>query len=354
MRNNPPFKLWLTMLLLLLFVAPVSAGVNVFVYHRFDDVRYPSTNISGDIFSQQLEWLRTENYQVLTLGAVVDRLRSGQSLPKRCAVLTIDDAFSSFYTAGLPLLKQFGFPATLFVNIDGIGGASYMSWAQLAEVAATGIEIGNHSATHDYLVEKRSGEDEAQRLTRIRADLSRAQQTLRKNLGIEPKVFSYPYGEYDLQLQQLVAELGFSAAVAQQSGVVNAATDRYALPRFPMGGQYATLRGFRDKLAMEALQVEVSSPVNPLAPENPPTLRLKITDPEVDLGRLNCYIDGSPRCAMTWEGDVGADTWLTISAATPLSGRRGKFTLTAPNRRTGRWHWFSQLWIFPVVAEGDR
>jgi hypothetical protein len=63
------------------------------------------------------------------------------------------------------------------------------------------------------------------------------------------------------------------------------------------------------------------------------------------LGRLNCFVDGSARCKIERGGKDGS--LLTISTDDPLRSRRGKFTLTAPNRRTGRWHWFSQLWVFP-------
>ena len=85
-------RLFLSFGLLLVFlslITPAWAGqANMFVYHRFGDARYPSTNIALEVFAKQLELLRTKEYTVLPLGDVVDRLTQGTPLPERCAVLT--------------------------------------------------------------------------------------------------------------------------------------------------------------------------------------------------------------------------------------------------------------------------
>ena len=96
---------------LLLFLSPhghpaFADEANVFVYHRFNDSRYPSTNITSQDFTAHLELLKTEQVDVLTLGRVIDKLKAGESLPARCAVITIDDAYRSFLSDGWPILKH--------------------------------------------------------------------------------------------------------------------------------------------------------------------------------------------------------------------------------------------------------
>ncbi len=223
-------------------VASGSTGeANIFIYHRFGDPRYPSTNISLEAFAAQLAWLKDEGRPVLPLGDVVRRLATGEPLPEGCVVLTVDDAFRSFLEGGMPLLRRYHYPVTLFVNTDSVGAPGYLTWGELRALAAEGVEIGNHSATHDYLLEHRRGEGEEAWRARVTADIRRAQQALSRELGRSPQLFAYPFGEFSPELQALVRQEGFLGAVGQQSGVVWEGSDRFALPRFPMGGDYATL-----------------------------------------------------------------------------------------------------------------
>ncbi|MEJ2520623.1 MAG: polysaccharide deacetylase family protein, partial [Desulfuromonadales bacterium] len=152
-------KLWFSLVLLLTGLWPVLAQAdqaNVFVYHRFNDARFPSTNISSEDFRTHLELLHANDFTVLTLGEVMSRLDSGRSLPPRCAVITVDDAYQTFLTDGWPLLQRFGFPATLFVSTDTVGGTDYLDWQELRQLRRQGVEIGNHSASHAYLLDQRA------------------------------------------------------------------------------------------------------------------------------------------------------------------------------------------------------
>ncbi len=121
--------------LLLLGHSAFADQANVFVYHRFNDSRYPSTNISLQDFRAHLDLLHQQEFTVLKLGQVVERLRKGVSLPQRCAVITVDDAYRSFLTDGWPLLKLYGYPATLFVTTNTVGGGDYLELAGTWKVA---------------------------------------------------------------------------------------------------------------------------------------------------------------------------------------------------------------------------
>lgn len=326
-----------------LFDLAVAAGqVNTFIYHRFDESRYPSTNISAEIFAQQLAYLKEHDYQVLSLGEVVRRLTAGESLPEKGAALCVDDAFTSFADVGMPLLREYGFPVSLFVNTDSVGTHGYLGWAEIRALYDEGVEIGNHTATHAYLVEKEAGEDFVSWRKRIVADISKAQRQFEQHLGIAPELFVYPYGEYSPELISIVQELGFSAAFAQQSGVIHSAHDLFTLPRFPMGGPYATIQGFVSKLQMKPLVVSEESPLSPVVQENPPQLSLKIDSRDIDMRRSNCFVQGDNSCRI--EAVAGQVGKYRIIAEKPLSSRRNKYTLTAPGKRGG-WHWYSHLWV---------
>jgi peptidoglycan/xylan/chitin deacetylase (PgdA/CDA1 family) len=349
------FRCSLFLLLIALLVPAYSfaAGghANAFIYHRFGDDRYPSTDISAEDFAAQLRWLKKEGRPVLSLGEVVRRLRAGEALPEGCVVLTVDDAFRSFFETGMPLLRRYGFPVTLFVNTAAVGSPGYLDWAELKRLAGEGVEIGNHSRSHAYLLNRREGESTEDWRRRVRGDITAAQQELARELGRAPTLFAYPYGEFSPELQKIVAGLGFYAAVAQQSGVISPASDLFALPRFPMGGAYATLEGFRAKAAMKPLPVRVLAPDTPVlaAPGPPPVLRVAIDTRFIRADELKCFVQGRNSCRVVAE--PGGEGEFTAVAEHALAGRRNKYTLTAPGRRGG-WYWFSQPWFLPGPSAG--
>ena len=125
-----------------------SFDIPVFAYHRFGDSRYPSTNVSLSVFESQLKFLADNHYIVLTLGEAVTKWKDGKALPDKAAILTVDDSYLSFYENGWPLLKKYGFPATIFVQTGTIGGIDFISWPQIKEMQKSGIEIGQIGRAH--------------------------------------------------------------------------------------------------------------------------------------------------------------------------------------------------------------
>jgi len=332
-------------------VMPANAGqANVFIYHRFGESRYPSTNISLKVFEQQLALLQKRDVQVLALGEVAERLKTGRPLPEHCAVLTVDDGFRSFLLRAMPLLRRYGYPVTLFINTDAVGGRNYLNWSELQALSAEGVEIGSHTASHPHMVNHLAGESDAAWLSRVTVDLERAKHAFAAHLSQLPDLFAYPYGEYSPQVQKLVHEAGFKVAVAQQSGVVSASSDLFALPRFPMGGGYATLDQFRQKLFMRPLPIKVVAPRSPLLEGvNPPLLEFSLNSDSIDVRRMKCYVSGQPAAEIV--ADPVRSGMYRVMATQTLTGRRTKYTLTAPGK-AGGWYWFSFLWIRSDVPEG--
>lgn len=336
--------LWCVLFLIITSAVCVAAQhASVFVYHRFGDSRYPSTNIELPVFTEQLEYLKQNDYNVLLLGEIVDRLRAGQELPEKCVALTVDDGYLTFMTGAMPLLKKYGFAATLFVNTDSVGGSSYLTWPQLRQLQQQGVEIGNHSASHPYFV---SNEVEEPLLWHDQSitDIDNAQGEFLEQLQEKPQLFAYPYGEYSPQLEQLIEKLGFKAAVAQQSGAMTGDSSFYSLPRFPMGGPFATLAGFKNKLAMRPMPVVVQQPSSPVIQEqNPPVLLFELQSSDINLRSLRCYVQGQEPVDV----ERLASGLFRVVAEQPLTGRRNKYTLTAQSRDGRSWYWFSQLWVRP-------
>lgn len=325
-------------------LSSVFAGqVTTFIYHRFDEHRYPSTNISSDVFIQQLNYLKEHQVTVVSLTGVAEKIASGQTLPDEAIALCADDAYRSFYEVAFPLLKKYRYPATLFVNTDAVGSNGYMTWAEVAEISAAGIEIGNHTASHLYLVEAEEGELFDAWQKRIKDDILKAQETIEAHIGVRPRLFAYTFGEYSDAVVEVAREIGFLAAYAQQSGVIHDQSPLFNLPRFPMGEPYATLDGFIDKSKMLPLVVSEQIPFDPVVTDNPPLLEIRVENGIHNPKRYNCFVQGDNRCRVEALKDKG-DGWLQVRAEKPLSGRRNKYTLTVQNSE-GRWLWFSQPWL---------
>ena len=131
------------------------------MYHRFDENKYPSTNIRMEVFKEHLEEIKNLNLEFISFQKFEKIVNN--KIDKNYLLLTIDDAFSSFYLNAWPIIKKNKIPIILFVSTREVGKYGYMTWDQIREIAASDlVTIGNHSHSHEYLIdwdEKKIRED---------------------------------------------------------------------------------------------------------------------------------------------------------------------------------------------------
>lgn len=332
--------------------ADIPGNAVVFMYHRFGEISYPATSVRLEQFDRHLEHLAAAGYRVWPLQRIVDRLRDGGEIPDRTVAITVDDAYLSVYTEAWPRLKKRGWPFTVFVSTDAIDRKlpAYMSWAQIREMSRAGVVFANHSARHDYLVRRNTGEDEPDWRMRVRADIELAQRRLNDELGSAPMLFAYPYGEYDAALADLVRGLGFTA-FGQQSGALGRGSDPRALPRFPMAEAYADPAGFQSKAAALALPVRTVEPWEPVVDgPAPPLMRITVSrtpaDGDAHLDALRCFDQGGKDITVERGGRDGGDAVFAVRAAGELPPGRSRYNCTAPSASAPeRYYWFSHLWL---------
>ncbi|HNP17196.1 MAG TPA: polysaccharide deacetylase family protein [Fulvivirga sp.] len=316
-----------------------------FVYHRFGDNRYPSTNIALETFKAHLQFLKENGFQVLTLSAAIDYL-STNGPKQKTAVITIDDGYTSFYKNGLPILTKYSFPATLFINTETVGGGDYMDWKDINSAIKLGIEIGNHTHSHAYFLNL----PETNRYEAFEQEITKSQQLINENTGLTPQVFAYPYGEWDVKMKSIVKKLGFKGAAAQNSGVIDQGTDMMQIPRFPMAESFGDIKNFSSKAKMKALRVVSQSPNSPQFTDDigTPTLKLTFDGTGLLLNQLQCFIQGSECKTEVKEMENGI-VQLTLSPSISINNRRRTlYTITVPDKN-GQWHWYSHLWVNAVV-----
>ncbi len=324
--------------------------IRVLVYHHFGrEDTYPSTSVSLEQFKRHLAYLKKNDYTVLTLGRALERLYSGDRLAEKTAVITIDDGYRSVWKNAWPLLDQYGFPATLFISTGRVGGEGFMSWEEIQKLSNQGFEIGNHSHSHDYFLDK----PEERIAEAFEADLKKAHEEFRRHLGRAPRLYAYPFGEYIPEMAGILKAHGYRAAAAQRSGVIYENSSRYALPRFPMNYYYADMEGFSSKMRMNALPVMEAEPQSPLLDKGrPPRLELLIDAENINPSALQCFVNSRRNCRLekTRKNSV---LKLVVRAREKLTDRRSLYTITAPAAESSQWYWYSHLWVLPGASRGS-
>jgi len=192
--------------------------VPILCYHRFGQ-KDGKMVVSPEAFAAQLNYLAQNDYHVVPLTALLDFLAGQRPLPKRAVVLTFDDGYASFYHYAFPLLKEHGFPATVFLYSDFVGARDALTWPQMVEMAASGlIDIQAHSKTHANLAYRLPDEDEAHYRKRLEAEVRVPRDVLQNKLRESVTSFAYPYGDTNGVLMDLLAKADYRLAVTVHPG----------------------------------------------------------------------------------------------------------------------------------------
>lgn len=233
--------------LLLLCFLPLYlfCDAKVFIYHRFDDPKHQSTNTSTKELKAQFEYFKTNNYDVVPLEKILNKLKNKEDIPSNWVALTIDDTYKSFYQNGLKLFKEYNYPFTLFVYVEATENkyGDFMTWDELKEVKKYG-EVELHSYSHPSLM-KLSNKD-------IAKDTQKAIDIFEKNMGYKAKIYSYPFGEYDDRVKNEILKFGFDSILNQNNGSVNSKSDIFDINRIALVENV----NIKEKIKYKTLDVE--------------------------------------------------------------------------------------------------
>ena len=195
--------------------------VPILVYHHFSPRgrKCSKVTVTAEAFEAQLAYLKRHGYSVITFRDLAAFLEGRAPVPRKSVILTIDDGFRSTYEIAYPLLKRYGFPATVFLYSDFAGAPAALTWAQMKEMIASGlIDIQPHSKTHADLTKFKEGESEAAYRKRVAHEVTYSAQIIRKRLKLPVHTFSYPYGAENDAVIEIMKEAGFKFAVTVTRG----------------------------------------------------------------------------------------------------------------------------------------
>ena len=316
----------------------------ILLYHHVSNSTPKVTSVSPDTFREHMQYL-ADNHKVLPLEQVIEALQNKQLLPDKTVVITFDDGFDNIYDNAHPILKDFGFPYTVFVNPPLIGSASYqLDWQQVKLMATEKVSFANHGKRHNHLLRRRPDESKKNWLIRTMQDIQDAEELLEQNIGYSLKYFAYPFGEFDKKLKIQLETQGY-IGFAQHSGAIASFSDFTALPRFPAAGIYSNLNTLKVKLNSLAMPVTDINPDDPKV--NPPIQNNKfsfnVQTEDFTTQQINCFQNGK-----LLNNSIIENT-ISVTIEPIIQPGRHRVNCTAPSiSDKGRYYWLSQPFFMPT------
>ncbi len=297
------------------------------MYHRFNESKYPSTNIQMNIFKKQINLIKNSEfsfYNPRDFEKDYDKPKKQKKI-----LITIDDAFLSFYNEAWPFLKKNEIPFILFVSTQPVGKNGYMSWSEIKEIEKYDfVTIGHHSHTHEYLIDKSNEE--------FVEDIELASKIFLKELGYVPTLFSYPFGEYSEFMKNFISK-NFSLGFGQHSGVIDVNKEKFELPRFPINEKYGEIKRFESIINSFPLEYKKLLPIQKKlnSDNNPPKFSIEFFEDQKNLKNINCYSNEGNN----WEkSNVNLkNNLLTIKFRESFKPRRGRINCSLNDGDKWRW-----------------
>lgn len=229
----------------------------ILMYHSISDTVEPVASEYYQVctaprqFSHQMTWLADNGWRGVTLSEGLASLHPSPSSPaaqlstlnsqppsKKLVAITFDDGFRDFHAAAYPILQRHGFSATMYLPTGFIGDErrqfkerECLTWEEVRELHAVGVEFGSHTVNHPNLVESP--------WTEIGIELKDSKAAIEQALGKAVKSFGYPYafpqaeGNYVRRFRELLVEAGYASCVTTAIGRARPNDDLLRLPRLP-------------------------------------------------------------------------------------------------------------------------
>lgn len=199
-------------------------GVPVIFYHSIEASKDNELKMSKEKFRKEMQYLKDNKYTTLTLDEFYDYIKNNKSIPENSILITFDDGYVDNYTNAYPVLKEFGFNATIFVITDMIGNHyDYLTRDQIKEMSQNGIDIASHTAGHENLLEiSKKNQVET---------LKKSKEVLEDITGKKIEYVAYPFGDFNDITIEATKEVGYKMAFSTIRGWSDGNDDSYKIKR---------------------------------------------------------------------------------------------------------------------------
>lgn len=200
---------------------------------------YFRTNTSPDVFFKQMSYLAQSGYKIIGIDEALKIVHGRKDNQDKYAVITFDDGFQDILINALPILKKFGFTATVYlptqlISHEGLffNNNRCLTWREVMELQSNNIEIGSHTVTHPKLI--------SLTLQEVEIELTRSKTVIEDKLGKPCNSFSYPYAfpeenrQFIIFLRKILSDAGYHNSVSTIVGTMGEKTDSFFIKRIPV------------------------------------------------------------------------------------------------------------------------
>lgn len=211
----------------------MTTRLPISTFHDLSGDRAP-ISFPPALFERGMTMLRERSFGAVSLVDAAALIQHGERFPERSMVITFDDGYRSVYEHAFPVLQRLGLPATVFltvgrgrpaeagVRLPSLEGRTMLSWAEIREMHAAGIEFGAHTLTHPDLTSLPPD--------RVETEMRESKSVIEDALGGGVRTFCYPYGRHN-KLVRTVARGLFACACSDKLGLATIHSDTHALER---------------------------------------------------------------------------------------------------------------------------
>jgi len=345
-----------------------SSIVSILGYHDFREKGGEAMVINATKFREQMQFIKESNIPVITLADLLAWKKGEKNIPDEAFVITMDDGWQGVHRYAFPVLKEFGFPFTLYLykNYVNIGGRS-LTWAEIQEMIDSGLcTIGSHSVSHDSMTARKGRSDEAYEAY-LRKELQESKEFLEANLKLECNSFAYPYGNYNSYIRDLGHEIGYETLVTVNGSKVTWDTHLGDLGRFIIHGVndsvFKLATSFRGRGSIDSTTMMMATAKNeegqPLVKFNPPlgtVLKERLPLLEADLSGLGAIKPDSVKIHIAGGGSGTPEfdpTTQVLRYQVPIRLRREQCDVTITFTRQGATKPETLVWPLKIDLEAS-
>jgi peptidoglycan/xylan/chitin deacetylase (PgdA/CDA1 family) len=273
--------------------------VSVLGYHDFSETQ-PETamRIRTSKFRKQMETIRQLGITVISLQDFTAWKRGEKKIPEKSLLLTLDDGWKSVYTDAYPILREFGYPCTLYLYKNYVdGGGKALTTPMIEEMFQHGITIGSHSVSHPYPItfksHQKKGVDDYDAF--LRKEMGESKRFLEAKFKTPVTTYSYPGGYFTAEMLPLTREFGYTHSFTVQAGKVKRSMPDEMLPRYMILGNYDKVfelaTSFRDAQSQipgpgETISELIQRTPFPVTPEPGAIINSRMPEISADLSTL--------------------------------------------------------------------
>jgi peptidoglycan/xylan/chitin deacetylase (PgdA/CDA1 family) len=302
--------------------------VSVLGYHDFSETK-PETEmlIRTSKFRKQMEAIKNAGLPVIPMADFQAWKRGERDIADKSIVITIDDGWKAVYTDAFPVLKEFGFPFTLFLYKNYVdGGGKALTSAMIEEMMKHGATIGSHSVSHPYpatvKAQNRKGEEVFDRY--LRNEFGESKRFLETKFGARVTSYAYPGGYRTPQMDPIAAELGYEHLFTVLPGKIRRPHDNHTLPRYIILGTHDRIfdlaTSFNEVAAATTTDPALAPPQStpfPVKPEPGTRIDTRLplisadlsTVPDLDPATLVMKVGGFGEVPATFDEATKSFTW---------------------------------------------